>query len=263
MNIAVCYVYPTPHVPLSEYERPGEREEYALRFVASYLSAPPGVEHKLIFIANGGPPTRFMRSMAACCGDVEWFVHDDSGWDIGAYIAISRNIESDLLFCMGGTSYVMRQGWLKRVSEAWNKYGYGVYGTLASYEITPHFCTTGFGVHPSELREYPYKVQTKGERYAFEHGERSMVQLMMARKLPAVMVTWSGEYLCPDWRKPRNVYAKGDQSECLVYFKHSDTYRFGDSREKTRRTALADNFTHEPSKCLCMRNVLVKTSTLA
>jgi hypothetical protein len=209
------------------------------RFVQSYKANPPGYEHSTTIVCNGGPLDEEIKDLFKEMPGLKFFVHDNSGWDIGAYLVLSKSIDCDLMFCLASSGYVKKPGWLKRIADAYLKFGPGLYGTLASHEIRPHFCTTGFGVSPEILRRQTLRRGSPNPRYEFEHGPNWMVGYCIRKNIPVKLVTWDGEYDWRDWRRPENVYAKGDQSNCLTFFKHSDSYEASDPVEKSRRTQIA------------------------
>lgn len=256
MTISLVYVH-LPHDP--------EHVDLACRFVATYHEYPPQIPHETIVVCNGTAPTHHTRVLFGSLPHVRFMDHDDSGWDVGAFIAASHQTEAEMMFCCGGPCYFKRAGWLKRIAEAWERYGPGMYGTLASYEIRPHFCTSGFAVAPDMLRNHP-KVSTKEERYAFEHGENSLVLRTLRQGKPAMLVTWDGAWHWPQWRTPPNIYCKGDQSNCLTFFRHSDSYAQSDFGEQRRRQHLADTYVNCPSLPKCdwtQRSNVPTTGTLS
>lgn len=234
VSITLIYVHP-PSEP--------DQLELASRFVTSYHYFPPAYPHETVISINGGKVTPMIECLFGSIPGVKFFERSDDGWDNGAFIEIAKQTKTDAVFCMGGPGYVRRQGWLQRMAYAWDKHGPGMYGSLASFEIRPHICTCGFLAPAKAMAEYPYPHYTKAERYAFEHGPNSFCRLVLRRGMRVMLVTWDGEYEWKDWRKPRNVYAKGDQSNCLSYFRHSDSYENSDPNEKKRRTMIADRLT--------------------
>jgi hypothetical protein len=44
----------------------------------------------------------------------------------------------------------------------------------------------------------------------------------------------------PDWRKPPNIFRRGDQSNCLLFDHHCDTYAAASQEERARLEAMAD-----------------------
>lgn len=199
--------------------------EYACRFVACYHEFPPGEPHTLTVIASGGLPGARARVLFETIPGVRYVVTDDVGWDVGSFITASKSSEADCGFYVGGCGYWRRPGVLARLAEAWRQFGPGIYGTLATFEMSPHINTSGFLAPPQLVASYPWPVTDRDSRYAFEWGrERALWRLARAKGMPVKLVTWDGIYDPPRWRKPANIYRRGDQSNCLTYFRHSDEY---------------------------------------
>lgn len=212
-------------------------EEYidlAGRFASSYSQCPPGLPHDTIIVCNGIAPINVHRKLWRCYQNCTLLRHDNSGWDIGAFIAVSQKLDSDMVVYFGSKAHVKRAGWLIRMVEAWKKYGPGFYGATSSYEVSPHINTSGFWCSPDLMRRYPIKVLSRQDRYNFEHGPAACWRLAVKLGLPVKLVTWDGEYDWPDWRKPENIFRRGNQSNCLAYFEH--TRRFDEEGPEMRAT---------------------------
>ena len=214
MNIICVYVMPT---------QGGKHFDDACRFVASYNQNPAGTDHRLIFVANGGEPTLEMRSLASVVDhDVEWFVHDNSGWDIGAFQAAARKFNCDMMVFFGTTAYLRGPNWLARMAEVFQKNGTAaIYGASANcgndfYKVFPHIRTTGFFLAPLILNMYPFKCVDPSQRYPIEHGENCLTQWCRNQGYRAIMVTWHGEYEWPMWDHAPNAFQRGDQCELIV-----------------------------------------------
>lgn len=231
MKITLAYIYP-------ESGSNGHFVE-AFRFIHTYHQFPPGAAHDTLIISNGGPCDPEAAALFATLPGCRMVEHDDTGWDIGGYLAAARTVEADLMVCCGGNLYFHRAGWLARLAEARKKHGPGLYGTSASYERSPHLNTTGFACPPGELACYPYPVVTKQDRYVFEHGRanasldltepdrnmnRAFWRVVYRKGMPVKLVTWDGEWDWWQWRRPPNIYRRGDQSNMLVWWKLSDAY---------------------------------------
>lgn len=230
-------------MPLSgEFSKPGEHEDMACRFVASYGVYPPGVEHNTVVISNGGKPTNLMQSICAPLPKLEWFVHDDKGWDVGGFIALAPKLDCDFAVWMGGISWFQRAGWMLRMVQAWQKRGPGLYGSLASYQIRPHIVTSGFWCSPKLVAEYPVKVETHAQRGEFEHGQDSLTMRAYRSGLPVMLVTWDGEWTMPEWRTPKNIFRRGDQSNCLTYYRHTDLYESATDQQRRNLEAVSDTW---------------------
>lgn len=185
--------------------------------------------------------------------DVEYYDHDDSGWDIGAYQAIAAALRgglNDVMVCFGGTAHFRKSGWLLRMMEVWEKYGEGFYGGKATYEVSPHLNTCGFWTSPRLLAEYPIKVETKAQRYDFEHGPNAMWKRVFLAGLPAKYATWTEELDWPDWRKPPNGFRRGDQSDCLSFWRVSDLYESSDMPNKLGQQKMSDTLSDPFFKAL-------------
>lgn len=225
MKIAVCYVVVTQG-PISA--------DYASRFVATYNAFPPQYEHDTYICCNGGPLSRELGLILASLNPQYFLRSNDAGWDISGYIDLARGpcFNHDAMLCLGESCHFHREGWLRRFAEAWQKYGVGMYGPFASNTIRGHLNTTAFFCAPKLLREYPVKIQTRKDRYEFEHGQRALWRRISARGMPVRMVTWDGEWEPRAWRLPPNILWRGDQSNCLLWCNHSERFAESDTRTK-------------------------------
>lgn len=235
-SIVVVYIY-LPNDP--------EHVSLANRFVTQYLKCPAGVPHRVIVVNQGGYPSPEMKAQFAKLPNLSYYNHDDSGWDIGAFIAVSRVVTEDVIACFGGTGFVQHPNWLKRMVEVWKKHGPGFYGSNSSYEITPHLSTSGFWCSPQLLAEYPTRVRTKEDRYAFEHARagKCFWRQCEAKGVKVMLATWDGEYEWRDWRKPANIFRRGNQSNCITFFRHSLLFATATEPVKAGMSKVADELT--------------------
>lgn len=238
-----CYFVQRPSINVAYVYLPHDQEHrnWAFRFVDRLTTFRGPVDFKFTVICNG--PEFDGHDLFAPVGNYQVFHHDDSGWDIGGYIAFSKVCSDDLLYCMGGTSYIQNPVWLERMLEAWSVHGPGVFGSLATYEIRPHLNTSGFVTHPSLLAAYPATVITKQHRYEFEHGYGSFWMMASRLGFPVLHVTRCGEYAWHDWRLPKNIYRRGDQSNLLTLFRHTDNYAAAGPADKRGMELMADTLT--------------------
>lgn len=208
MKIAVIYIYP---LAMS-----GLHDSLAARFVATYKNHFPSLAHKLYFVSNGGKPTPTMLKTFGGI-DCQYVVHDNSGWDIGAYRKCAREIECDLMVFFGASAYLRGTGWLECMAEAFQKYGPAIYGAMGSVWPNIHIRTTGFWMPPDLMNSYPHETNSSKEsRYAFEHSKDSLTFWVLSKGLKALVVTWTGEFEWRQWDKIPNGYNRGDQSALLV-----------------------------------------------
>ncbi len=233
MKIAIVYCCVT-HGP--------KTADFAARFASSYHEHPPGIEHDVLVMCNGGPlPTEIGLLFA---GLPALFVprENDPGWDISAYLAAAHGpgAKYDFLLCLGETTYFHRAGWLKRIAEEWAKHGEGIYGCFSSHVLRPHLNTTAFATSPAMLRAYKRPVRNKRDRYQFEHGEESFWRQHYCQGKPALLVTWT-EALGPRaWRNPPNIMWRGDQSNCLVWGRHVDMWFDAPPGQQQTLSVMAD-----------------------
>lgn len=217
-------------------------EDYCTRFVSTYHEYPPGAEHDLLVLCNGGPLKTSCTVLFSGMNARMFPRENDPGWDISAYIHAANGpcADSDIILCLGESNYFHRAGWLKRIVEAWEKHGPGMYGPYATNVIRSHLQTTAFACSPIMLRQYPKKVATGGDRYEFEHGERAMWRLLAARGYPVRLVTWDGEWIPRAFRVPNGIIWRGNQENCLMWCNHTDHFRDADTRLRTNWARSAD-----------------------
>lgn len=236
-SITIVYI----HVPGDE-----KHWRYAREFVDTYKKFPPLYPHETVIVSQGKGPAPLAKAMFKAVFNPHYFLHDDSGWDIGGYIAASAMEAvrgSDCVLCVGGSAYFQREGWLKRIAEAWHKHGPGFYGSTSTYEVSPHLCTSGFWCAPEIIRAYPVKVTNRETRYDFEHGPNACWKMVAENSLPVKLVTWDGEYDWQEWRKPPNIYRRGDQSNALIHWHHYKEYDKADTKLKVTMASHSDTLT--------------------
>ena len=225
--IDVCYIYtPGFHTPGQDHYR-----RAAIAFVDSIINNPPGVDCRYHIVCQGHLIEPDMIAVFNRLGSVSFVGHDDSGWDIGGFVAMAKILhqppKTDPMLCFGGNSSVRKAGWLKRLDDVWKKEGPGIYGTQSTYQVRPHLNTTGFMCLPHHLLRYPKVIIHKVDRYDFEHGfvtGKSWWEQMYNEGEKVKLVTWDGEYEWPEWRTPPNILCRGDQSNCVTFFRIAVQY---------------------------------------
>jgi hypothetical protein len=230
MTATVVYVYAVA--------AGGQYHDYALRFLESYHAFPPRMVHETVVVLNGGKATAEIRCLFSSLPNLRFLVRDNSGKDIGGFIAAAKTLTADLMVCFGSHGYFWREGWLRRMVEAREKHGPGLYGSSASYEVLPHLNTVGFWVDPPLLASYPWPVITDDDRYNFENqrtqDNRQFWKLVYRQGKPVLLVTWDGEYQWWDWRSPPEIFRRGGQTAMLAWWKQTDVWRDCSPQEKAR-----------------------------
>lgn len=205
MNIAVVYVYPM--VDMRRYY------QLAKRFVSTYRQFTPKIEHSMWVVANGFDPSPHDQHVFDGV-PVKWLVHDNQGWDIGAFQYAAEVVSCDLLVCMGANCHFHRHGWLERMADVYVENGPHFYGTRGFfYPPGHHIRTTCFWMHPELLKSYPrYVCSTHASRYDFEHGVGSMTNWVEQSGLKCLVATWDDVVGIERWHE-----GFGPVTTCLVY----------------------------------------------
>jgi len=212
-DITVVYVH-VPSVP--KWHLLGRR------FVETYEANPPGCPHNTIIVSQGQPPYADMAQLFDRLGRWEMFLHDNSGWDIGAFVKCAELKPSPMMVFLSGTTYFRRPGWLLRMRDVFCQYnGIGLFGACGnlgdlSVQAWPHIRTSSFWCQPTVLLGYPDRVTDMSRRYPFEHGSANFTLWARSIGLPTIEVDFSGHQDFHQWgRNPRGFH-RGDQYDLLV-----------------------------------------------
>lgn len=206
----------------------------------SYRRFDAGCPHDLVIIDRRGDSPHDVPS-------AKHLRYDDQGWDCGAWQFAGWKIPSaDLLVCLNSSTYITGDGWLKRFVDTAKAHGDGLYGPMASYEINPHIRTPCMVFQPHIIRHYPAQVIDREDTYRFEvfgfNGVCPNFTLWVrAKGWQTRLVTWDGDYDLPDWRKPDNIFRRGDQSNLIVRDRHAKYYEDSDADNKKVLERLADD----------------------
>ena len=207
MKICVAYVYP---VNLPRYDA------LACRFAQTYVDFPPGErDHDVHIYTNGGEASHKQKLLLDVLCPT-YHAHDNVGKDIGAYQRAAREIECDLLICMGTPIYFHRAGWLDWLVRAYELNGPALYGCWGFYEPRHHLRTTVFWLPPQLLASYPHRVVNE-TRYEFEHGQKSIVNWSRSMGFENYMVTWRGVI-------PESQWHHVSRKDSLVIDQHCDKH---------------------------------------
>jgi hypothetical protein len=223
-------------VPLDAWDKYAASAE---RFARSYCQFPAEVEHELIVVCCNGPGTAgYGRVRALFKGLASRFeTYHGGGWDIGAGQATAHKVDADFLVCANAGVHFYRAGWLRRLCEARLEQGDGLYGATASYESSPfvpgrvnaHIRTSFYGCSPHLFRRFPHLIDSREASLRFEAGDWNFLRWVEDQGLPGFMVTWDGCYRKEDFRRPPNVFRKGDQSNLLIRDRYIDLYAAADA----------------------------------
>lgn len=214
MKIACVYVYPT-----ANHGAPFAR--LAERFVSTYREHPPMLDHLMVVVSNGGPPSGQAVSQFSFIESTRFIQHDNSGYDIGAFQMAASTVICDLMVFFGSSAYFRGPGWLKRMVDVYNALGEGLYGCTGNQgdkrvNVWPHVRTTAFWCRPKLLNEHPLRVGDPSQRYPFEHGPGCLTTFALSHNLPAYIVGWNEIRALPECDSMPGGYHNGTQYNMMV-----------------------------------------------
>jgi hypothetical protein len=237
MKLAVLYLH---IVKKSDPNYPVQKDyaESTDRFIHTYKAHHPVTIHDLVIAHCGGyADGGLFRDIA----DDE-FTIIGNGYDNGSYQEMNRVLMCyDLVLALNTHAHFWRDGWLEPIAEAARKHGIGVYGISASRENHPHLRTPAIAYHPGVMAEYPLKCRTRGDCCLFEAGPDNFSLWAHRRGFPSMLVTADGDcWPVEHWRKPPNIFRRGDQSNVLIWDRHTDIYAAASPEEKAKLEKQSD-----------------------
>lgn len=222
MNVVTVYNYPP-----SKFGP--EHQNYAQRFVDSYLKHPPLHDHKMVVISNGGPPSgRAVAQFTWIKGTRIIHRLENAGMDIAAYQLAATIVCCDLMVFFGGSSYIRGPGWLLRMVNAYETYGDGLYGCTGNQgdsrlvnggqieRIWPHVRTTGFWCNPRLINDHPLRVTENSQRYPYEHGAGGLTTWTLSQKKPVMIVGWNDVRALHECDSMPGGFHQGNQENIIV-----------------------------------------------
>lgn len=228
MRVALNYLHvigkSTPEAPDPAYYAP-----FHNRFWKTYREFKPAIPHEL-HVTFCGPGSEGRTHS-----------YTGGGWDIGAHQHAAKEIDADFIVFLATPVYFWKHGWLERLVEARQRFGDGLYGPMASYENAPHVRTSCFGTSPALMASWPTLVDNREKCAAFESWPPlNFSRHVMKLGKPVKMVTQDECYDWTDWRKPENIFRRGDQTNTLVRDRHWDIYHDADPAGKEKLSMAAD-----------------------
>jgi len=219
--------------------RKPEYDEVAKRWLDTYRKFMPKIPHELIVVDSDHAAIKPSEMDPLIRHHL---VYTGGGWDCGTWQFVGSHVDTDLLVCCNTSTYFVRDGWLERIVAEVETYGKGLYGPMTSLAYFPHIRTPCMIFQPEVIRGYPFVVDSRPKTYSFEclGGGNNFTLWCKANGYQVKMVTWDGCYDMADWRKPPNVFWKGDQSNLLVKDRHANRYDTGTPESRVLLTKEAD-----------------------
>ncbi len=209
MKIDFCFCLP----------RGDEHVGLAYRFLSTYVSFPPHVEHNMILLTDPGYEEQAVE-LFRMLPNVRAVSTPDAGKDLSRYFAWAEQTDADVMLCMGGSTYCRRAGWGLKAISAFQRLGevnlYGACGHTGQGPVQPHIRTTGFWCSPKVMRKYPLRPQNHAERYQVEHGVGCLSSWFTNQGHKALVVSFAGEWDLAHANDDPNGYARGTQFNLLL-----------------------------------------------
>jgi len=205
----ICYCFP----------RGNDHLQYAFRFLNSYLTFPPQVEHTLVLLTDFGNEPEALE-LFATVPNVRAVGTPDYAKDLSRYEAYSKQCGASCMMMLGGSSYCHRPGWGLRALTAFQKLGssaiLGTCGHTGAPGVHKHLRSTGWWTSPDLLRKYPYWPKDHAGRYGAEHGSLCFSAWAQQIGFPIWVVSFAGEYPLERSQDDPNGYARGNQTNVLI-----------------------------------------------
>lgn len=226
------------------YPMPCESEEalktflpHAEKFADTYLFYTTTEDQELIVVCNGADPTDEVRKIFEPC-NATFERYDGAGFDLGSQQFIAKQRRNSLQINFTSRCYFHRPDWLWKMIVAFEAYGDGLYGCSASREGGRlHVCTRAFMYWTETFRNFPREITSRDQGVGFEvgsDGEPSLTEWYASLKLPRKIVHPHRLVDVDKFDTVHNRFRNGDQSNMLVFDRHSDLYHDADAEEKKR-----------------------------
>ncbi len=216
---------------------PKDYETSAKRFLETYNHFRPSIPHELVIVNCGSETHDGLFDSIASRYESDF----TGGFDCGSWQHVGGRQDCDLVVGLNTHTYFWRDGWLEPIVKCAEKYGQGVYGVGGSYEQHPHLRTPCIAFSPNVVREYPYVIDTRELAGWFEFGPDNFSLWARKNNYACRLVTPNNSYGMTDWRKTRNGFRQGDQSEVLVFDRHTEIYANADRATKLHLQKAANN----------------------
>lgn len=206
------------------------------RFLETYRKFLPKIPHDLL-VVNCGHHNEFIPWDSLV---TSYAYYDGFGSDCGTYQFIGKTLDCDLVICCNTIVHFWREGWMEPFVMARTKYGPGVYGPTASFENHPHLRTPCIAFEPSIMRRYPHVCDSRQKAVSFESGSDNFSLWASKQGIPSILVLRGGFREIKDWRRDENIFRRGDQSNCLVWDRHTEVWAKAGPQEKRLLSQSAD-----------------------
>lgn len=206
------------------------------KFTRTFREFDPGEGYELRAMCCWNDPTDVVKEMFRGI-KCQFIRYDGPGQDSGsAQFSADQMAANNFMICLTTRHYFWKAGWLKKMCDARRQFGPGLYGVCANRETYPlHLCLRFYGIDSDDFKQYPFHLNSKLRCHQWEvHYALSWMRgLGHVTKL----VLWDGVYDEPKWFSRPNRFRNGDQSNLLVFDRHSDSYRDGSPQHRAELEA--------------------------
>lgn len=249
MNLRTVIVYP---VPMETPEVWALFKPFVERFCRTYKEFPPGADHEIYVVVNGDGPAQELLALFEGMPVGKFIRYDGGGADIGSFQFFAKSAFPCFMVCCVTRVYFHKEGWLRKLVEARDLIGPGLFGTCASHEGgTFHLCCRCYAMDSDIFAGYPLEINSRDLGTFFEIGRGNinggLADWFMNRlKLPVSIQFFNrGMPFVPNLfplveSHPDliNGFRNGDQGNLLVWDKHSDAYHIASREGKEYLTDL-------------------------
>ena len=217
-------------------------------FINSYQKYPPGSHHELVIIYKGFDSKKdltFAQKKLDLLETTPLFL-DDAGFDIGAYIKATKEIDSKYNLYLNSFSHFSCQNWLTKYAINIKQKSVGIIGATASFESLSHVLDE-FPEYPSiHIRSNGFMINKelflkltngvnivdKVDAFKVESGINSLTNQVLRLNLKAYLLGCNGRVYPPHLWPTSNTFRQCDQRNLILQDNQTDNYRDLTFREK-------------------------------
>lgn len=228
------------------------------RFLASYHHHRAGVPHRLLLVVMGDMEVDGYETLRLL----------QSGFDISAYFAVAREVETDYLCFLNTYSEILTSDWLAKMHEHIRRREVGAVGATGSLESyytqvkamtaphlhsprawrlrwqalcnfppfpNAHLRTNAFMIRRKTMLELNYpREDSKAHALRFESGRNSMTRQLKRMKLDTLVVGRDGRGYPPERWRESWTFRSGGQRNLLIG--DNRTRQYADASSEDKRT---------------------------
>jgi hypothetical protein len=210
-----------------------EEREAIGKFFNSYKQYTAGIDHELVTIIKGFKNESDLSNARAHWSNAPHteFECSDDLFDLGAFTAAAKNVESDVIIVLNTFSRIENDGWLLNITRTYySAQKIGIVGCSASLGKhrangnfqkkgpNPHIRTNGFFMEKDLFLQIAgtMNFKTKESTLEFESGDQSLTNRLIKMGYRVLLVGRNGVgYEIDEWAYSRT-FALGNQQNLLV-----------------------------------------------